>query len=122
MHQVKGCTYSFAGGAGSFGVLTNTYSSSRQAGICGQEGLTQDSHIYGRGFEIIKIPALGSQAVSLILPNTGTQAGITRNAKSLSVAIFWPPAARRPQIAVTLLREAIVKFDRYSSPLTFGCA
>jgi hypothetical protein len=114
VHQVKGCAYSFASGAGTAGVLTTTYSTPAEARNC--------LAIADRGLKVTKLPGLGSLAQVSVEPLGVTSTLVIRGAKRLVIDIIWPSAAVHPNVAVTLLRDAITNFDRYSAPLTLGCA
>jgi hypothetical protein len=121
VHHVAGCAYSFANGAGSFAVIDQTYSSLPVTRTCYREALGQARGLFpGRGFTITRVPGL--QAVSLTLPGGGTQAVFLRGTEALVIFVLWPPAERRPQIAITLLREAVQNFDRYTAPVSAGCS
>jgi hypothetical protein len=121
VHHLADCAYSFANGAGSFGVTEQTYSSLRMTRTCYQEALSQARGLFpGRNFTITKIPGL--QAVSLTLPHGGTQTIFLRGTKALATFVLWPPAETRPQIAIVLLREAVQNFGRYSAPVSAGCS
>jgi hypothetical protein len=123
LHHLAGCVYTFANGTGSFGITSQTYSSLGWTRICTREALGQARGLFpGRGFRIMTIPGLGSQALLLILPQSGAQAIFVRGTQVLAVFVLWPPAETRPQIAVTLLREAVKNFDRYSAPVSVGCS
>jgi hypothetical protein len=131
IHQVKGCYYTlphgtdtifFAHVADAVFVLAMTYSSPKQAQECIAAGNSQITHTYpGSGTRITKINNLGGEAEVATLAHTGLLAPLVRGAKELLVGIFWPPAATRSQLAVTLLRQAVANFGSYSAPEVLGC-
>lgn len=99
-----------------------TYSSLQSAGTCYRQGLTQAKGLFpGTGFTVTAIPGLGTDAMSLTLPQAGTQAVMLQGTKLVAVSVLWPPAQTRPQIAVTLLREAARNLGQYTAPVTLAC-
>jgi hypothetical protein len=115
VQHVRGCAYSFAHGAGSVGVITDTYSSPATARECLNEQAS------GQRFKVSKIPGLGTPAESVVTPQWTVAAVLIRGAKWLEVVIFWRLAARHPEMAVTLLRDAAANFGKYTSGVQFGC-
>jgi hypothetical protein len=121
LQHLAGCAYSFAKNA-SLAVTSQTYNSAQSASTCYRQSLTQAKGLFpGPGFTVTAIPGLGPDAVSLTLPDGGTQAVMLQGTKVLAVFVLWPPAQTRPQIAVTLLREAARNFGRYTTPVTLAC-
>lgn len=109
--RFRGCVYWFADGRGIVGIGTYMYSSVGLAREC----LAQQRQSVGLGASSRPIPNLGPSAESVVSPTNGTVAILLRGAKMIVVGITWPPAARHPELAVTLLRDAAANFNSYSN-------
>jgi hypothetical protein len=116
VQHVQGCAYSFARGAGTAAVITSRYNSVVMARGC------LHNQASGHGFRVARIPGLGPESESVIMPRQSTTAAVlVRGDKMLAVVIFWRRAAGHPEIAVTLLREATANLGRYTTGIQPVC-
>lgn len=114
VQHVVGCYYRFARNTGSMGVLTTTYTTPAQAHSC----LVLADH----GLKVTKLPEFGPLAQLTTGPLDVTTALAIRGAKQLSVGIGWPSTPVHPQVAVTLLGDAMKNFNEYSASPALGCS
>jgi hypothetical protein len=118
VQHFKGCTWSFADGAGSIGILTSVYTSAALAREC----FIQQRQSEGQGSSSRPIPDLGPSAESVVLPGAGTVVAVLlRGAKWIVVGIVWPPAVKHPERAVRLLRDAAANFGSYPGARQHEC-
>jgi hypothetical protein len=76
----------------------------------------------GHGFKVGKVPGLGPEAESVIMPRPETVAAVlVRGVRMLVVAMIWRFAVRHPVMAVTLLRDAAANFGKFTSAIQPVC-
>lgn len=100
------CVYRLTSGAGgvNFGVFTGT---TEQARTYFRQQKTADSGT--TSLTVRRLPGLGEQALAVISHSQGETILILLKNKVLSLTVSWPAASQKPDMGISLARQALTK-------------